>query len=196
LANLAGLRIFGARRPSQDAPFEDYEEPEEQLDLTPFERRKANMVNTLSSFISKSGSVFFEAMAVSPDSADPVYSLHPLGMNLALHASHAFDEGNAEAIEWIRDQRAEVLSKIARYGPLSPYASPGALVEVDSKDSLLTQGADVAAGLVRFLWARYGLDRVAATFGYVTYNGKRISQADAASIQRGLSALAPPLGTN
>jgi hypothetical protein len=61
----SGLRIrMTSREPMVDEELMPYfeEEPRRDFDFTPFERSKKNMVNVLSGFLSKSESVFCEAM--------------------------------------------------------------------------------------------------------------------------------------
>ena len=185
---LTGMRIMGARRVSENTPFEDCEEEEKQIDFSWLDGIKAK-ISTLSTFVSKSGPVFFAALDGSTTFSPSATLLSPWHTATALRRSHAFDEGNSRAVEWVRGQRTCVLRTIERYVPHAAESYGGALIEVNSRDSLLTQGADVAVALVEKWWTENGLPRVAATFDHIRYNGRLLSTADAERIQRRLSGL-------
>jgi hypothetical protein len=102
-----------------------------------------------------------------------------------LSASHAFDKGDTQQVEWIDGERRDVIAWIDRHG-LFP-ARPGPLPELDSKDSPLIQAADFAAGIARGIWRRNSLQRLTSTFDYGTYNGQRISETEAGRIETDLA---------
>lgn len=162
-------------------------------DFKPFEELPADVVRRVTLFVSKSNPVFAAPLDVLNEltkqrdlktSLDPFWRVHR-----SLTDAHAFDEGNDAALRWIRGERAEVLSRVDRYGMFGQGIAPGPLEAIDSQDSPFVQAADIAAGLVRGLWTHGGLTDVVRRFDYVTYNGTRLSESDAARIQRSLSAL-------
>ena len=181
-----GLRISVAPHgPFMDEelmPYFEQETPEE-FDFTPFERSKKNVVNVLSGFLSKSESVFCEAM----DGMDEVIEhgvrspmLVAYQLSRILSACHAFDKGDARAVRWIDGERQDVMNRIDRHRMFP--TRPGLLPEVDSKESFLVQAADFAAGIAREIWRRNSLPHLTGTFDYVTYNGRRLSETEATTI--------------
>ena len=161
-------------------------------DITAFEDRKARInIKEVSVSVSKSGSVFFPALdrleAVAHQVQWPATAWHFWSVNRALAASHAFDDGNRKAVRWIDGKRTEVLSKIDPYLRLGVLPTLKPLEVISSTDSYFIQAADIAAGIVRTIWERQTLVHVVRAFEYVTYNGTRISNTDAARITASLS---------
>ena len=68
------------------------------------------------------------------------------------------------------------------YSHLGLGLNPKPFKGIDSKDSYFVQAADFAAGIVTEIWERETLVQVVRSFDYVTYNGKRIGETDAAFI--------------
>ena len=52
-------------------------------------------------------------------------------------------------------------------------------VELESKESYYVQAADFAAGIASDIYASHKLIGVVERFEYVTFNGERVSRADA-----------------
>ncbi|MEK7996063.1 MAG: hypothetical protein AAB403_19865, partial [Planctomycetota bacterium] len=182
----SGLRIRMTRpEPLIDEelmPYFDGEQPKD-FDFTPFERSKKNIVNVLSDFLSKSESVFCEAMDAMDETIErgvqlPILVSHRLSKILS--APHAFDKGNTREVQWIDGERRGLMTQIGRYRMVP--AQPHSLLELDSKESFLVQAADFAAGIAREIWHRNNLPRLIGAFDYVTYNGRRISETEAIDI--------------
>ena len=108
-------------------------------------------------------------------------------INNALAPSHAFDQGNEKAVKWIADRRADVLSEIDQDQYFYPATQPEPLQELVSSESIPLQAADIAAAIARRLWERSSLVAVVRAFEYVTYNGERLSEDQAAWYQKILS---------
>ena len=185
-----GLRINLARHePFIDEdlmPYFEYRPPKE-FDFTPFERRKKSLVNVLSGFLSKSESVFCEAVdamdeIVERGVASPVLVGYQLSSILS--ACHAFDQGDTPAVSWIAGERQDLIDRIGRHGIWA--AQPLPLLELESKGSFLVQAADLAAGIAQAIWNRDSLPHLTAAFDYVTYNGKRLSESEAGTIEADL----------
>jgi hypothetical protein len=191
LEYLAGLRIgIWPREPLVDEKlvpcFE--QEPLKEVDLTPFERSRKSMVNILSPFLSKSGSVFCEVLDCMDEFIERgAQSAIPAAFTLwrILSGSHAFDEGDAKEVQWIDGERNDVLRRVDRYGmfPMQPAALP----ELDSRSSFFVQAADFAAGIAREIWSRNSLPHLVDKFDYVTYNGRRISESEAVTLAANLA---------
>ncbi len=86
-------------------------------------------------FTSKSGAVYSDAMDVF---FEPETCINPEIMNLKVHnaieASHAFDQGNERAFNWINDERESIAEQVSaryrerygyRYGDLQPRRLAG-----------------------------------------------------------------------
>lgn len=157
--------------------------PEADFDFGVFEDGRSRLnVNSVSVFVSKSGSVFYPALDELDEAVKtvqwPATAWDFWGVDHALGQSHTFDDGNKKAVAWIDSKRADVRSRIGF--PLGSAMKP--LEVIDSRDSFFIQAADIAAGIVRVIWEQHTLAHVVRTFEYVTYNGKRIGESDAASI--------------
>jgi len=178
-----GLRISGPLcKPLVDEGIEA--EPPKNFDLTLFERPSKNIVNVLSGFLSKSESVFCDALDSMGDiiergtrSSSPAW--HQISEILS--TSHAFDKGDSKEVPWIVGERRDVMTRLDRHRIF--HVQPGPLVELDSKESFLVQAADFAAGIARETWHRKSLAHLVGAFDYVTYNGKRISETEAGTIR-------------
>jgi hypothetical protein len=187
----AGLRIKNWQREpfidGESMPYYEHEQPKE-FDFTPFERRRKNVVNVLSAFLSKSESVFCEAV----DGMDELIesgTQSPMSVTFQLFrmlsASHAFDKGDTQEVQWIDGERHDILRRIDRHGMF--LVQPAPLPELDSTSSFLIQAADFAAGIAREIWSRNSLPHLADTFDYVTYNGRRICESEAVTIAADLT---------
>lgn len=159
------------------------EEARNDFDSTPFERGTKNMVSVLPDFLSKSESVFCEAVDAMDETIErgvqsPILVSYQLSKILS--APHAFDKGDTQEVQWIDRQRRDVMTRVDRYRmfPVRPHA----LLEVDSKESFFVQAADFAAGIAREIWHRNSLPHLVRAFDYVTYNGRRISETEATDI--------------
>jgi hypothetical protein len=93
--------------------------------------------------------------------------------------SRAFDRGESDALDFVKEQRSQVLaeSRLFPWGILQQKE----LAELDSADSREIQAADIAAGIARELWYREGLVNLVRHFDYVLLNGMRLSETSAAS---------------
>ncbi len=143
-------------------------------------------MNSVSVFVSKSGSVFCQALDELNKATKtlqwPATAWDFLGVYRALGESHAFDDGNRKAVAWIDSQRSHVLSRTDPYFRFLLGSAMKPLEVVDSMDSFFVQAADLAAGIVRVIWEQHTLVHVVRIFEYVTYNGKRIGESDASRI--------------
>jgi len=87
---------------------------EPSLDLTAFADKNAMVnVNRVSVFVAKSGSVFYPALDEMDVASQKIEGLATAwdfwGVHRVLNESHAFDDGNRQAIDWVDDQRSELL---------------------------------------------------------------------------------------
>ena len=130
---------------------------------------------------SKSGSVFnygIDNLIEDMSLGNSFYAQHRIFRSL--NQSHAFDRGDNQAVQWIDISRREVISRAAHQ--VSHYYPNGLRPlygDVDSTSSFYTQAADIAAGFARHLYQQQGIVSLTDKFEYVTFNGQRISRADA-----------------
>jgi hypothetical protein len=118
----AGLRIsISHGEPLVDEELMPYfeEKPPKEFDFTPFARRRKNVVNVLSAFLSKSESVFCEALDgidefIERGTQSPM--LVAFQLSRILSESHAFDMGDTQGVQWIDGERHDVLRRIDRRG--------------------------------------------------------------------------------
>jgi hypothetical protein len=167
-------------------------EPESVFDLRPFQHQKANMLNDIAKFASASASVFSSVIDRFDDAREDYLFASPMAgpylINNALGRSHAFDEGNHREVKWIEERRADVLAQTDRQNYFYPAFVPEPLQEVVSAESIPIQAADIAASVARELWDRNNLPHLLKHFDYVTYNGERLSESQADSYERVISA--------
>jgi hypothetical protein len=183
----SGLRI---RRQSHGEPLEDDEvtpyftkDPPTDFDFTPFERSKKNMVNVLAGFLSKSESVFCDAVDMLDEVNEYCTQALPFvsfQLSKILSLCHAFDNGDTREVQWIDAERKDVMRRIDRCAMFPGQPQP--LPELDSKESMGVQAADIAAGIAREILQRHNLVRLVAASDYVTYNGRRLSESKAVAV--------------
>jgi hypothetical protein len=161
------------------------QEQEEVLHWTDFGRDTKPLVRKVTTWSAKSAATFHEALdcfeeldefaRYSPD--DMIRNR----MAKRVLKSHAFDKGNQQQIELLEGARDNILDNLTTYDTISqiqgrrnkPY------LQLDSTDSYLVQAADIAAGIASKIYESENLVAVASRFEYVTYNGRRVSIADA-----------------
>jgi hypothetical protein len=157
--------------------------PRRTPDVSRFEKQASNMVNQAAIAVAKSASVFSEALDMVTDAINETpASARALAAISTLHSiseSRAFDRGESDALDFVREQRSQVLAE-SRLFPWSMFQQKE-LAELDSADSREIQAADIAAGIARELWYREGLVNLVRHFDYVLLNGMRLSEMSAAS---------------
>ena len=100
-----------------------------------------------------------------------------------MQPTHAFDAGDDQQLRLLEEARQNVLSELTVDGPLFMKPRPG-ITKVTSENSYFIQAADFASGIASNIYTFYGLLGVVSKFEYVTYNGRRVSQADAEEERR------------
>lgn len=93
--------------------------------------------------------------------------------------THAFDKGDTKQIELLETTRHSMIDELATHDRLHGLIVKDGFKEIDSKESYYIQAADFAAGVASNIYGSEGLVGVALRFEYVTYNGRRVSLADA-----------------
>ncbi|HEX7243238.1 MAG TPA: hypothetical protein VF263_23335 [Longimicrobiaceae bacterium] len=152
-------------------------------------KKLASLVQRVAAYASKSAAVFASALdaARAPLSDEEIrsspfrpfyYRQRTLARDLA--QVHAFDEGDAPSLARIEKRRASLLRTIRDpfYEDAITIVKP--LETFDSGKTVHGQVADIAAGYAASLYGRDGLMATVRQFEYVSFNGKRISDSDAA----------------
>jgi hypothetical protein len=171
---------------------------ESVIDVHSFGPDTKPLLRQATQWAAKSAATFHEAVEifVGVDAEFEFYRFAPdeflrKKMKARILDKHAFDKGDAKQIERLENAREKVLDVLQTSEATDPFGvrRPNAAairkhVELDSSSSFLVQAADIAAGFASKLLEIGGLVRVATTFEYVTYNGVRLTQADAEREQR------------
>ena len=91
-----------------------------EINLEPFKSKNPGaIIRNVTNWTSKSASVFVDA--IDSIVSDRIYPFHANAMYQHLSESHVFDEGNEKALEWIEEQRDEVIQEFESY-PNYAYA--------------------------------------------------------------------------
>ena len=169
--SLQARRLGGYGYYSALAEQEQYRK-ELSTDLKPFRKGKKKVYDTATKWVSKSGSVFADAVEYAGHGFFGEYEARQHVAEM-LNASHAFDDGDDSSIEWIKNQRDHFVTNTVyqTFGHLKPLYG-----EIDSKLSPRTQAADIAARIAQRDYDEYGLEGVLNRFDYVTFNGERITE--------------------
>ncbi len=185
----AGLCIW-SDHPWQEVMVDDGRDPFPTRRMTPFdasqfERPNKASMNVFATHVCKSETVFCDAVdhmdALLEDNAEAQW-LAIAPVIKALAEAHAFDVGHHDEVAWVGTEREEVAEWIDPHRR-SPVTL-GRLYEADSAGSFLLQAADFASAIAREYWYRHNsLPKLVDTFDYVTYNGRRICESQAVSIQ-------------
>ncbi len=169
-------------------PILDNTEPEEALPailpIEMFGRDKA-IVRKATNWSAKSSAAFHGALDCLEDIGQEVYlfqvpeRLIRRRMFRTLQTTHAFDRGNERELQVLEEARRNIIAELD--GLERAYTVPlsEAFVQIDSRDSFYIQAADFAARIAGAVYGSEGLTRVASRFEYVTYNGRRVSKAEA-----------------
>jgi hypothetical protein len=96
---------------------------------------------------------------------------------------HAFDAGDDQQIRLLEEARQNVLAELDDGSPIIVPPKPG-IAKLESESSYYIQAADFASGIAANLYTFHGLLGVVSRFEYVTYNGRRVSRAEAEEEQR------------
>lgn len=101
-------------------------------------------------------------------------------MTQELLPAHAFDKGNRPHINLLEQSRQSMIDELsANERFYAAIGRPTGFVELESKNSQYVQAADFAAGIASDIFASRKLIGVVERFEYVTFNGERVSRADA-----------------
>jgi hypothetical protein len=143
-----------------------------------------NIVRSVASWGAKGAAAFHAALdaAQNPGTDDAMDFGRSLRrrMTQELLPQHAFDKGNMRHIDLLEQSRQSMIEELAANERIYRLMGrrPG-FVELESKESHYVQAADIAAGIASDIYASRKLVGVVERFEYVTFNGVRVSRADA-----------------
>lgn len=182
---------FGGEFDNSDVPWLRRREPEPVVTVDAFGNRR-DVVRQAVQWSAKSSAVFHAAVDAALSAEDYAADVascrffvgeRPL-RRMAQHLTpvHAFDVGNRKQLDLLEQTRLSLLDDMVkgdRVCRLLLRLQKG-FVEVESRESYYVQAADFAAGIASDIYASSeGLRGVVARFEHVTYNGARVSLADA-----------------
>jgi hypothetical protein len=170
--------FFGSNRdPSPLITLEDFGRPSDP-----------NVVRNVASWSAKASAAFHSAhdAAWEETGQDATYDRFDFGhaarrrMAQELLPSHAFDKGNGPHIELLEQTRQSMIDEVTANDQFyAVIGRPTGFVEVESNQSYYVQAADFAAGIASDIFATHKLVGVVERFEYVSFNGIRVSRADA-----------------
>jgi len=204
LRDSAPIRVQGLARamsnpvalaaPDELSPFfGGRSEPEPLVDVTDFGRPgDRHLVGSVASWSAKASAAFHAALDVvtEPSESDMMMYRFDFGrlvcgrMLQELLPMHAFDKGNEAQIRLLENTRHAVLDGLTANDHFYRVIRQPSFPELESKESYYIQGADFAAGIAADLYTKEKLIGVVSRFEYVTYNGVRLSRADAEETMR------------
>jgi hypothetical protein len=142
------------------------------------------MIRKVSMWAAKSAATFHKALDCFMEFDETVrYSPNALiqqRMAERVLEPHVFDQGDHRQLELLEDARTNILDSLrsnATYLMALRQRKP--YQEADSRNSYLVQAADIAAGIASKVLETQNLVAVVSSFEYVTYNGRRMSIAEA-----------------
>lgn len=148
-----------------------------------------DVVRNVASWSAKASAAFHAALdaAMSADESDVMN--YGFGLERAVRRRmtqellplHAFDKGNRHHIDLLESSRRSIIDELAandRFFALIARQKRG-FVELESKESYYVQAADFAAGISGDIYASHKLIGVVERFEFVSFNGVRVSRADA-----------------
>jgi hypothetical protein len=144
------------------------------------------MVRKVSNWAAKSAATFHESMDCLLDpgqgsSDSPFFSTNLVRrrMESRVLQTHAFDKGDCQQISLLENARKEILQTLRGFDSLMNIREIKPYSQVDSSQSYFIQAADIAAGIATRILETENLEGLVTRFSYVTYNGRRMSMADA-----------------
>jgi len=169
------------RSPREPAPLisiEDFGDPGDR-----------NVVRNVASWSAKASAAFHAALDAAMNADDTDVMNYGFGFERAVRKRmthellplHAFDKGNRHHIDLLENSRRCIIDELAandRFFALLARQKRG-FVELESRESYYVQAADFAAGISGDIYASHKLIGVVERFEYVSFNGMRVSRADA-----------------
>lgn len=147
-----------------------------------------NVVRNVASWAAKASAAFHAANDAAWDAGgdNAMYDRLDFGraarrrMTLELLPTHAFDKGNKPHIDLLEHSRQSIIDELSANERFYEHIGrQRGFVELESKGSYYVQAADFAAGIASDIYASLKLIGVVDRFEYVTFNGVRVSRADA-----------------
>jgi hypothetical protein len=157
-----------------------------------------SLIREVTSWSAKASAAFHSALDAAINRDDDIFASRRFAdgdffrrkMALELLPVHAFDDGNQKHLNLLEEARSEVFQELAAHDRVyGLIQNRRCIVPAESKESFYVQAADIAAGIASHIYGTKGLVGVIDHFEYVTYNGVRVSRADAEEEMRRLEVL-------
>ncbi|MFZ3211812.1 MAG: hypothetical protein WA188_09870 [Terriglobales bacterium] len=185
----AFLDPFGLNEPPEPLrPFMGSPRPSSPLLSTEDFSKPKSLIRDVTSWSAKASAAFHAALDAATTFDEDILSTRRFAdgdffrrkMAAELLPVHAFDEGNQKHLNLLEDVRSEVFQELAAHDRVyGLIQNRRCIVPAESKESFYVQAADIAAGIASHIYASEGLVGVIDHFEYITYNGVRVSRADA-----------------
>lgn len=180
--------LFGMNSPESLSPFfgRSSRESAPAITLENFKRGregKRDVVRNVASWSAKAAAAFHAALDAAEE--DDEMTGFDFGRSLRrrmtqeLLPRHAFDKGNRPHIDLLEQTRRSIIDELSANERIYRLGKRPGFVELESKESYYVQAADFAAGIASDIYATHKLIGVVERFEYVTFNGDRVSRADA-----------------
>ena len=168
----AGFLMDGTRRR------QSRERMERATSLVPFKKKGKKSYDTAAKYVSKSGSVFSDAVQFA---SRGLLGEHEMRRRVGwmLDKSHAYDAGDDKSVDWIEGQR-EMFAVENIYG-IKEFLNP-LYGDIDSSSSPRIQAADIAAAIAQNIYDERGLAGMLDKFDYVTFNGEKVDDLNISRI--------------
>lgn len=145
------------------------------------------VVRTVASWAAKSAAAFQSAIDAVLNADHEELLVYRFGFDKALQRRmarqllpvHAFDKGDLRQVQVLEETRDSLFRELTVHEHLYGLIAQRGFIEVESSECFCVQAADLAAGIASDLYGSEGLVGVVSRFSYVTYNGSRVSLADA-----------------
>jgi hypothetical protein len=157
------------------------------ISLDSFRRTSRGIVSDVAKWSVKSSAVFdgalndLEDLTVTEDVRFSFELSRRFGGRMVkqLSSSHAFDKGNSRDVDLLEATRDRLMEELTPNDYFFGIIGKGKYTEIESRGSYYVQAADIAAGIASDIYILENLIGVVKRFEYVTFNGRRVSQADA-----------------
>jgi hypothetical protein len=188
--------LFGMKLPDELSPFfGPRHDPTPLITLEDFGRTSdRDVVRNVASWSAKASAAFHSAHDAvwGEEEQEATYDRFDFGRTVRrrmiqeLLPAHAFDEGNRPHIDLLEHSRQSMIDDFTADDHFyAVIGRPSGFIEVESKESYYVQAADFAAGIASDVFATHKLIGVVGRFEYVSFNGIRVSRADAEEEMKG-----------
>jgi hypothetical protein len=171
--------------------FDDNADHTPVVNVDDFGHNAKPMVRIVSMWSAKSAAAFHAAVDCIQDFEEEIATFRFFPeriirrrMQSRMLDRHAFDKGDQRIFDLLEHARSNILRNLRWAESKYALEMNTGYLQIESRESYFGQAADIAAGIASHLFERTGLMEIVSSFEYVSYNGTRVSLADAAEAQR------------